>query len=195
MIDPATLLPADLPGTTPAGERLLQAAERLFYARGIGAVGVDLIAETAGVTKRTLYQRFGSKEALVVAYLQRRAYRWQVLVAETLGELVDPTEQDQLRAVFTAAQQWASTNPRGCAFINAWAELGSASHPAAAVIRAEKRWMSDLFAGLTDSPELAAAVHLVYEGAHVVASTLAQPDAYVRAEQTAQHLLGCAIKP
>ena len=58
---------------TPVGERLAETAGRLFYARGIRAVGVELIAEEAGTTKKTLYDRFGSKDALVALYLRRRA--------------------------------------------------------------------------------------------------------------------------
>ena len=54
-----------LPALTEAGTRLLEAASELFYDRGVRAVGVDLIAETAGTTKKTLYDRFGSKDALV----------------------------------------------------------------------------------------------------------------------------------
>ena len=60
------------PALTPAGERLLEAASELFYSRGIRAVGVDLIADVAGTTKETLYDRFGSKDGLVVLYLRRR---------------------------------------------------------------------------------------------------------------------------
>src|SRR4051812_43582457 len=62
---------------TEAGTRLLDAASDLFYRRGVRAVGVDLIAETAGTTKKTLYDRFGSKDALVALYLLRRAHRWR----------------------------------------------------------------------------------------------------------------------
>ncbi len=65
------------PVLTRAGHRLLDAASALFYARGIRAVGVDLIADEAGTTKKTLYDCFGSKDALVALYLRRRAIRWQ----------------------------------------------------------------------------------------------------------------------
>src|SRR4051794_29516551 len=68
---------APLPSMTEAGARLLDAASDLFYRRGVRAVGVDLIAETAGTTKKTLYDRFGSKDALVALYLLRRAHRWR----------------------------------------------------------------------------------------------------------------------
>ncbi len=62
---------------TPGARRVLEAAERLFYEHGIHAVGVDLIAAEAGVTKKTLYDRFGSKEQIVVEYLAGRDERWR----------------------------------------------------------------------------------------------------------------------
>lgn len=55
------LAPVDPVQTTAVGQRILDAASTLFYERGITATGVDLIVEQAGTTKRTLYQRFGSK--------------------------------------------------------------------------------------------------------------------------------------
>ncbi|UXI81004.1 TetR/AcrR family transcriptional regulator, partial [Streptomyces vinaceusdrappus] len=66
---------------TPGARRVLEAAERLFYEHGIHAVGVDLIAAEAGVTKKTLYDRFGSKEQIVVEYLAGRDERWRALLA------------------------------------------------------------------------------------------------------------------
>ena len=58
-------------------ERLLEAASELFYKEGIGAVGVDTVSESAAVSKRTLYNRFGGKDALVAEYLRRRDERWR----------------------------------------------------------------------------------------------------------------------
>ena len=69
---------------TPAARRALEAAGRLFYERGIHAVGVDLIAAEAGVTKKTLYDRFGSKEQIVVEYLADRDERWRAFLAPYL---------------------------------------------------------------------------------------------------------------
>src|SRR4051794_15982457 len=69
--------PAVEPALTPAGERLLEAASDFSSRHATRAVGVELIAETAGTTKKTLYDRFGSKDELVVRYLRRRALRWQ----------------------------------------------------------------------------------------------------------------------
>ena len=131
---------------TPAGERLLDAAAELFYRRGIRAVGVDLIADVAGTTKKTLYDRFGSKDALVALYLRRRAQRWQVFVREFVGRT--PPGPDQLLAVFDALEEWLAEQDRGCAFVNAHAEIGGTDHPGVPVIRAEKAAMRALFTEL-----------------------------------------------
>ncbi|GAA1480724.1 TetR/AcrR family transcriptional regulator [Gordonia sinesedis] len=186
-MDLTALKPVEPAATTPAGERVLTAASHLFYRRGIHAVGVDLIAETAGVTKRTLYQRFGSKEALAVAYLQARAARWQRMLLEALDQ--PSSGADGIRMVFEAAARWARDNPRGCAFVNAWGEIGGSDHPAVGVIAAEKTWMRTLFTILTGDADTARAVHLLYEGAHVSATTLGEADAYDEAGRVAMTLV------
>ncbi|MCE0536247.1 TetR/AcrR family transcriptional regulator [Kineosporia rhizophila] len=155
-----------LPPLTSAGTRLLEAAAQLFYERGVRAVGVDLIAETAGTTKKTLYDRFGSKDALVALYLRRRAQRWREHL-QTFLDRSAPREQ-QVLAVFEALETWLGTQRRGCAFVNAYAELGADEHPAVPVIRAEKAWMRALFDDLTGDPAVGGHVHLVYEGTLVV---------------------------
>jgi AcrR family transcriptional regulator len=110
------------PALTPAGLRVLDAATELFYRRGIHAVGVELIAERAGVTKKTLYDRFGSKDALVAQYLRRRGGRWQRFLLDRLDQR--PHGADRALAVFDAAAEWHARSQRGCAFVNAYAELG-----------------------------------------------------------------------
>src|SRR5919106_2817921 len=62
---------------TPAADRILRAASEMFYREGIRAVGVDAIAAEADVTKKTLYEKFGSKDRLVAAYLRARDERWR----------------------------------------------------------------------------------------------------------------------
>jgi len=180
------LRPDPLPATTEAGVRLLDAAERLFHARGIGAVGVDLVAEAAGVTKRTLYQRFGSKSDLVAAYLRRRAHRWQVDLLDTLDPL---PSGDRVFAAYDVAARWAADNPRGCAFVNAWAEIDDPTHPAAVVVQAEKRWTRDLFRRLAGDDATGDRLHLLHEGAQVAATTLSDPGAFDRARDVARVLL------
>ncbi|PBO30235.1 TetR family transcriptional regulator [Streptomyces albidoflavus] len=85
---------------TPAGRRIAAAAEELFYERGITGVGVDLIAEHSGVTKRTLYNQFGSKDHLVAVYLAERDRRWRSLVQATVDARATP--RDAVLAPFDA---------------------------------------------------------------------------------------------
>jgi len=156
---------------TAAGHRILDAAGDLFYSRGITAVGVDLIAEHSGVTKRTLYNQFGSKDQLVVAYLEEREQRWQSLVRETIAAADSPIEA--VLAPLEAQRTWNQTNPRGCAFINALAELPDPAHPAHLIATQQKQWLVDTFtelateAGCSKPTALAAQLLVLHEGALV----------------------------
>ncbi|WBB50484.1 TetR/AcrR family transcriptional regulator [Verrucosispora sp. WMMA2044] len=154
---------------TPAGQRILAAAEELFYERGITAVGVDLIAEHSGLTKRTLYNQFGSKDHLVTAYLTERDQRWRTLVRDTVDACADPVEA--VTAPFAALRTWGRTNTRGCAFVNALAELPDPAHPAHRVAADQKHWLLDLFrelataAGCAHPAPLATRLLVLHEGA------------------------------
>jgi AcrR family transcriptional regulator len=182
----------DDPPLTPAGERLLAAAADLFYRRGIRAVGVDVIAEAAGTTKKTLYDRFGSKDRLVALYLRRRARQWQAF----LGARMDPQPGTRrVLAVFDVLAEWLQEQDRGCAFVNAHAEVGGTGHPAEPVIRAEKAWMRELFIDLVGEAGLPGdvlgpQVHLLYEGATVAHTAGGRPEAVEVARSAAACLLG-----
>ena len=187
-IDLTDLEPLPAPHTTAVGRRLLAAAEQLFYHRGITAVGVDLLAESARTTKRTLYQRFGSKEGLIVAYLQQRSHRWQVFLLERMRTAAPQNVGAALDTLFAAAEAWARENPRGCAFVNAWAELGAHAE-AVRTIRGEKAWMRAMLVRVTGSPRLAREVHLIYEGAQVARAVMEEEAAYREALEVATRLL------
>jgi AcrR family transcriptional regulator len=182
---------------TPAGERILATASTLFYERGIRAVGVDVIALEAGTTKKTLYDRFGSKDALVAAYLVRRADRWRAFLDTALSES-GASGTDRVLAVFDVAEEWAAANGRGCAFVNAYAEIGGTGHPANAVILEDKSFMHDTFgrllaeAGVDDADALGGQLHLLYEGAIVVSTAGGRRDAFETARSAARSLLGTA---
>lgn len=118
---------------TAGARKILEAASELFYERGITAVGVDAIAARSGITKRTLYNRFGSKDALIVAYLQRRHDQWW---ARWEKRVADAPRHRALTAFDSYADD-ARPAGRGCAFLNAAAELAD-SHPGFAVIRDHK---------------------------------------------------------
>src|SRR5919198_1197575 len=135
------------PRLTPGAQRILDVASELFYWRGIHAVGVDTIAAESGVTKRTLYDRFGSKDALVVAYLERRDRRWRELIERRLAER-DPHSVGRVLVPFDALSEWLEGSPRGCCFVNAFAEISELDHPARRLAVEEKTWLRDLFGRL-----------------------------------------------
>jgi AcrR family transcriptional regulator len=185
---------------TPAGERLLAAAAELFYRRGIRAVGVDLIAETAGTTKKTLYDCFGSKDALVALYLEHRMARWQAFLAARMAPL--PPGPERIPAVFDVLGEWLADADRGCGFVNAYAELGGTGHPGEPVVRAEKAAMRGYFVQLAteerlaDPERLGAELHLLYEGASVMTTAGGVPDAVEQAREAARrivHVAGRAV--
>ncbi len=154
----------------PGAERLLEAASDLFYREGIRAVGVDSISDRAGVSKRTLYNRFGGKDELVAEYLRRRDERWRGYLQEVTEDVVEPREK--LLAVFGAYGEWlAGEDFRGCAFANAAAELPDPNHPARIVAQRHKEGVKEHLTTLAedaefDKPEsLAERLLLLLEGA------------------------------
>ena len=159
----------------PRAERLLEAASDLFYREGIRAVGVDTISAKAGVSKRTLYNRFGGKDELVAEYLRRRDERWRVYLQEQTEGVVDPRQK--LLVVFGAYEEWlVGEDYRGCAFANAAAEIPDPDHPARIVARLHKEGVREHLAALAkeagfDEPEaLAERLLLLLEGAAATAA-------------------------
>ncbi|MDG9692225.1 TetR/AcrR family transcriptional regulator [Streptomyces mutabilis] len=186
---------------TPGARRVLEAAERLFYERGIHAVGVDLIAAEAGVTKKTLYDRFGSKEQIVVEYLAARDERWRALLAGRL-DAAGEGAADRVAAVFEASRVWAAEyGAKGCSMINAHAEISDPAHPAYAVITGQKRWMLELFTGLAHRADpagadrLGRALMLLHEGALVAHGLGVFPDPFGAALDQARGLLESGAAP
>ncbi|WP_285589003.1 TetR/AcrR family transcriptional regulator [Actinomycetospora sp. NBRC 106378] len=165
--------------TTPAGQRILETASALFYAHGITAVGVAGIAEAAGVTKKTLYDCFGSKAALVAAYLQRRHDRWW---ADLQDRLETADSVDTVFDTYLAHPQFDTA--LGCGFQRAAAELPH-DHPGFAVIRAHKQAVRDELERLTGDPDRADHVFLLLEGAVARRAVEGTTDALDRARRLA----------
>lgn len=189
MVDLTHLSPFPKPSTTPAGQRILLAASDLFYSQGIATTGLDLVVEHAGVTKRTLYQRFWSKDGLVCAYLTDRANRWQQLVLQCVDKKAK-AGSDPIAAVFDLTHEWIASNTRGCGFVNAWAELGNnCGAETNAVIQNEKRWMRTLFVELAGDEQAGELIHELYEGALICAAIFGDAGSLDRAKAGAQRLL------
>lgn len=179
---------------TPGARRILEVASELFYWRGIHAVGVDTIAAESGVTKRTLYDRFGSKDALVVAYLHARDRRWRTLVLAALdGAGPDPVAR--VLSPFDVLPEWLAPSSRGCSFVNAFAELPEHDHPGRQLIVAEKTWLRALFrrllgeAGASDPDTLAAQLLSLHEGAIISYSIADEATAASTARAAAEILV------
>jgi AcrR family transcriptional regulator len=176
-------------------EDVIAAAVKLFYREGVGSVGVDTIAESAGVSKMTLYNHFPSKDDLAAAYLRRRDDSVRRFIEARVVELA--TDQgDRPLVMFDAfAEQLERDNYRGCHLINALAEFPDEVH----LIRQTALDLNDnwrayitqlLHAADIPGPEiLAEQLFLLLEGAFVTAAMERKPGSMHRARQAADILL------
>lgn len=189
----------EAPQRLSARDRLLAAADDLFYAEGVHVVGVDRIVERAGVTKASLYNTFGSKDELVRAYLENHFRRRQARVAQILASHATPRER--LLAVFAEVEGLlAGSAFRGCRFISAAAESGPGE---AGEVVAEKyrAWLWSLFtdlakaAGARDSKQVGRQLFLLYDGAAVAARMDEDRDAAAKAVRAAAIALLDAAVP
>lgn len=185
---------------TPAGVRILEAASRLFYEHGVRAVGVEAIAEEAGVTKKTLYDCFGSKEHLILAYLRARDDLWRVTLVRCVKRH-EGAPVEKLLATFDALRDWMKErNPRGCAFVNAFVELPD-DHPGQQVARDQKAWLLQYLgdtareAHASDPDALASQLLILHEGACIANSMGSVEEAAQRAKEMAAVLIEAALTP
>lgn len=184
----------DHPVRRPARQRLLAAAEDLFYARGITSTGVDAVIEQAGVATGSLYKNFGGKAALVAAYLQERDDRWRALWEACIAECTGPV--DRVLALFTAMERFGQTvtADRGCAHVAAAVQLAE-DHPGARVAADHKRHLADRLyelcsdTGAADPAEIAQDVLLIYEGMHTMITMHLDPYPISRARHLAARRL------
>jgi AcrR family transcriptional regulator len=174
-------------------ERILDTAGRLFYGKGIRAVGVDTIAAEIGISKRTLYNYFPSKDALILAYLSRHFIR---------PRASDRPPLEQILGHFDWLERWfASDIFRGCPFVNAVVELGDANNPGTkmAVDFKEQRrlWLRDalIHMNVQDSEGLATQVAILFEGAIITALIRGDPSMARAAKSAAKVLLTAAGVP
>jgi AcrR family transcriptional regulator len=183
-----------------ARDRLLAAADELFYAEGVHVVGIDRILERAGVAKASLYSTFGSKDELVRAYLENHFRRRRSRVARVLA--AKKTPRDRILAMFGEVEDLlAGSAFRGCRFISAAAEAqpGDASEEVAREYRA---WLWSIFtdlakeAGARDPKQFGRQLFLIYDGAAVAARMDPDRRAAARAVRSAGvALLDSALPP
>jgi AcrR family transcriptional regulator len=177
---------APLPEKPTMKERILETADRLFYLRGIRAVGVDTIAAEIGISKRTLYNHFPSKDELIVAYLARRFRQ---------PPASDKPPAEQILGTFDSLERrFASEDFRGCPFVNAVAELGAEDRAvkkiAVAFKESRRVWFRDLLMRLAvaEADDLATQLTLLVDGA--IAQDLVRDDpSMARAAREAARVL------
>jgi AcrR family transcriptional regulator len=166
MIDPPSP-PAS--GGVSTRDRLLDAASRLFYEQGIH-VGVEAVCRAAGVSKKSLYQLFGTKDELVAATLER--------VGPAFAQVLLPPADDgrpPRARILHVFERLEALEPeyefRGCPFVAAAVQVKSSEHPASAVARRQKDALTAFFedeasrAGVRDPVLLARQLTVVFDGA------------------------------
>ncbi|MEV5158289.1 TetR/AcrR family transcriptional regulator [Streptomyces sp. NPDC053728] len=171
----------------------LEAAEDLFYARGVQAVGMDEIRAASGVSLKRLYALFPSKSALVRACLEARDTRWRAGLAAHVDRCQGSPE-DRVLAVYDWLHTWFSEPGfRGCAFINAFGELGAADASVADIAHLHKEAFRTYVTGLVvdagQPEESAVAYVLLAEGAIVTAAVSGTPEPALQAGRAAARLL------
>ncbi|TGO05332.1 TetR/AcrR family transcriptional regulator [Serinibacter arcticus] len=184
--------------TTTASDhdRIVQAADRLFYRRGIQAVGMDAVRAESGVPLKRLYAQFASKDALLIEVLHHRGAIWDSGIAAAAASAEGP--RAKLLAVYDFLDAWFRTDDfRGCGFINAFGELGAVSSEVAAAAREQKlafqHYVGALVAEMGASPVLAAQLALLAEGAQTTAAISGLPDAAIHARAAAETLIDAAL--
>ena len=178
-------------------EQILAAADELYYRRGYAAVGMDELRAAAGVSLRRLYALFPSKTDIVTAVLARKHAEWESgLTGAVVDAGADP--RDRLLAVYGYLENWFCTDDfRGCAFINAFGELGGTNPEVATIVRDHKAsfqaYMADLVVAAGAPASLAAQLSILAEGAQSTAAIAADPQVAVQARNAAEVLIDAAI--
>jgi AcrR family transcriptional regulator len=175
-------------------ERILETSYELFSHRGIRGVGVDEVIERADVAKATLYRHFPSKDALVLAFLERREQRWTREFVEAEARRRGATAEEQLLAIFDVFDEWFREQDfEACSFINVLLEMGP-QHPAGGAcvrhlenIRGVLRRLAEE-AGIRDTDSFARSWHILMKGS-IVSAAEGDIEAAQRAKAMARLLI------
>ena len=180
-------------------ERLLAAANELFYAEGVHTVGIDRVIERAGVAKASLYSTFGSKDELVREYLQGRLLRRRMQLLERIAKHEDP--RDKILSVFELlGELFAQPGYRGCAFMRAIAEAPDDAK-ARTVCREYRSWVSEMFtnlardAGAKNPEQLGTQLLTLHDGATLGSTMDGGGERAAVAKELARTLLDVQTQP
>ena len=196
---PPAVAPAAPAASSDARERILEAAYELFSRQGIRAVGIDSIIDRSGVARMTLYRHFASKDALVLAFLERREQRWtrDWLQAEVERRATEPGER--LLAIFDVFDEWFQRPDfEGCSFVNVLLEISDPAHDlnrasadSLARIRAFVESLASQ-AGVPDPDDFARQWHILMKGS-IVSAGEGDRQAARRAQELGRLLLAQAL--
>jgi len=186
---------------TDTRQRIIAAASKLFYSEGIKSVSVDAVAAAAGVTKRTLYYHFDSKDDLIAAYLggrdQPNLALFQRWFAESRGGL-----PARIEAIFkNLARSARHPKWKGCGFLRTSAELANMpGHPAIRIGAAHKKkfenWLRVTFEaeGIAQASRLARQILLLLDGSFAVVLLHRDPSYIETAGEAAASLTSAAMR-
>jgi AcrR family transcriptional regulator len=186
-------VPGDSP---PPRQRLLTALDTLSQSQSVLDVGIDTILREAGVAKASLYQHFGSKEALLIAWLQRRQELWFGYFDEYIRDRARSGEPlAEVEAAFGFLEAWlAREDFAGCPFLTTFLQLNDSAHPVADTARSYADRLHRFFrsrlaqAGLKNSALNASSLLELFLGA-VTLQQMAVGRNPARAARRTAHLL------
>jgi len=186
----------DRPTPDDIRTHIVEAADTLFYNRGIQSVGMDALREASGVSLKKLYSVFPSKEDIVLAVLAHRHDLWTTGVTAKTAAAHSPT--DRLLAIYDYLADWfADDSFRGCGFINAFGELGATSVPVAELARAHKitfqKFVAELVEQAGAAPTLGPQLAILAEGAQTTAAIAGTGEAAGQARGAAEILIEAAL--
>lgn len=186
------------PDDESARQMVIEAAGRLFYARGFTAVGMDELRTVTGMPLKRLYRLFPSKEVIIEQVLQVWRDAWETNVTAQVESTHVP--RDRLLAVFDFLAAWFSSEEfRGCAFINSFGEVGATSGRIAGIVREQKKGFQDYLAQVAadvGAPEtLAPQLAILAEGAVTTAAISASSKPARQARAAAEILIDAAMAP
>jgi AcrR family transcriptional regulator len=130
-----------------AKARIMQTADALFYGEGIRTVGIDRLISESSVTKATFYKHYGSKDRLILQYIEAR-HDSEVARLEALARAAGSPEAALRAIVASIAADVARPGFRGCAFLNAATEFSDSMHPVRSVVLRHREWYTGFLADL-----------------------------------------------
>ncbi len=192
--DRSTISHMDSKSTSDVRERILETAEDLIYRNGINATGMDFLVKTSGISRKSIYKYFGTKDELVAEVLKQRDERWMNWFKSEVEKVDSP--EARLLQIFSVLKGWFQSNGfRGCAFINTAGETGDPLDPVRLVAKEHKEKMLAFVLGIcqqygaVDPEALARQFIILIDGAITVAHVLGDFNSADNAQAVARTLL------